>query len=55
MTLDYVGHFPFGEVREPQQRAIEFALEAYKSGKRFVVIEAGTGVNLTGDAYTCFD
>lgn len=44
MSLDYAGHFPFGEVREPQQRAIEFALEAYKSGKRFVVIEAGTGV-----------
>ena len=44
MSFDYAGHFPFGDVREPQQRAIEFALEAYKSGKRFVVCEAGTGV-----------
>jgi len=44
MSFEYSGHFPFGEVREPQKNAIDFALEAYASGKRFVVIEAGTGV-----------
>ena len=44
MSFEYAGHFPFGEIREPQQQAIDFALEAYESGKRFVVLEAGTGV-----------
>ena len=44
MSFEYTGHFPFGEVREPQKKAIDFALEAYASGKRFVVLEAGTGV-----------
>jgi ATP-dependent DNA helicase DinG len=42
--MSYEGHFPFGEIREPQKKAIEFALEAYAAGKRFVVLEAGTGV-----------
>jgi Rad3-related DNA helicase len=44
MEHNYTGHFPFDEIREPQKRAIEFAIEAYASGKRFVVCEAGTGV-----------
>jgi len=44
MEHNYTGHFPFDEIREPQKRAIEFAIEAYTSGKRFVVCEAGTGV-----------
>ena len=44
MEHNYTGHFPFDDIREPQRRAIEFAIEAYASGKRFVVCEAGTGV-----------
>jgi len=44
MSFEYTGHFPFGEVREPQKNAIDFALDAFSSGKRFVVLEAGTGV-----------
>lgn len=41
---DWLGHFPFSEIRNEQAEAINFALQAYKDGKRFVVIEAGTGV-----------
>lgn len=44
MNYDYASLFPFGEVREAQARAIDFALDAFTSGKRFVVLEAGTGV-----------
>ena len=40
----YLKHFPHDEIREPQVTAIDAALSAYKSGKRFVIIEAGTGV-----------
>lgn len=45
MSFDYAKHFPFGEIREAQSEAIEFALDAFLTkGKKFVVIEAGTGV-----------
>ena len=40
----YTGHFPFNKIRKAQSDAIEFAIKAFESGKRFVVIEAGTGV-----------
>jgi len=40
----YLKHFPHDEIRGPQVEAIDAALSAYKSGKRFVIIEAGTGV-----------
>lgn len=43
MSYDYASLFPFCEVREAQARAIDFALDAFTSGKRFVVLEAGTG------------
>jgi len=44
MNASYDGFFPFGEIRDPQKEAIEFAINAYSNGKRFVVLEAGTGV-----------
>jgi len=40
---DWSGHFPFNTIREEQEKAINFALNAYKSGKRFVICEVGTG------------
>jgi len=36
-------HFPFENIREEQEKAINFALDAYKSGKKFVICEIGTG------------
>jgi Rad3-related DNA helicase len=37
-------YFPFPGIRSEQEEAIEFALKAYKDGKKFVVLELGTGV-----------
>ena len=43
--LNYQQHFPYPEPREEQTKAIEFALDAFQNqDKRFVIIEAGTGV-----------
>ena len=42
---DYIKHFPYAKIRPEQEKAIDFALEALlKNDKRFVIIEAGTGV-----------
>jgi ATP-dependent DNA helicase DinG len=41
---DYISFFPFSKIRKEQKEAIEFAIDAYESGKRFVVLELGTGV-----------
>lgn len=43
--MEYDNLFPFPEPRPEQRQAIEFALDAFsKQGKRFVIIEAPTGV-----------
>lgn len=42
--IKYENHFPFGQIRDQQREAIEFALNEFESGKRFVIVEAGTGV-----------
>jgi len=45
MSFDYAKHFPFGEIRDAQKESIDFALSAFlNDGKKYVVIEAGTGV-----------
>jgi len=41
---DYKKYFPFEKIRKEQAEAIEFAIDAYESGKRHVVLELGTGV-----------
>jgi len=41
---DYACYFPFPKIRKEQAKAIEFAIDSYESGKRFVVLELGTGV-----------
>jgi ATP-dependent DNA helicase DinG len=41
---DLLQYFPFATIRSQQQEAIEFAINAFESGKRFVVLELGTGV-----------
>ena len=42
--ISYESFFPFGEIRDQQREAIEFALREFEGGKKFVIIEAGTGV-----------
>ena len=44
MSSDIKKYFPYKEVRDQQQQAIEFALSEISNGKKFIVIEAGTGV-----------
>ena len=44
MSNTYQKFFPYDQPREAQDKAIQFALDAFDNGKRFVVIEAGTGV-----------
>ncbi len=45
MNFEYKKHFPYKSVRDQQAEAIDFALsESINEGKRFIIIEAGTGV-----------
>jgi len=51
--MDISKHFPYPEIREQQQEAINFALKALlDDDKRFVIIEAGTGVGKSAVGYT---
>lgn len=51
--VDYKEYFPYPEIRESQTRAIEFALDAFlEQDKRFVIIEAGTGVGKSAIGFT---
>ena len=49
---DYARYFPFDSIRDEQKKAIEFALDAYESGKRYVLLEAGTGIGKSAIAIT---
>jgi ATP-dependent DNA helicase DinG len=49
---DYVPFFPFSKMRDEQRRAIEFALDAYESGKKYVVLELPTGVGKSATGLT---
>ncbi len=37
-------YFPFSAPREPQVRAINTTLESIINGKKYAIIEAGTGI-----------
>ena len=41
--MNYQPQFPYQTIRPEQKEAIEFTLESFKD-KRFVIVEAGTGV-----------
>ena len=40
----YDHYFPFSKIRKEQRIAIEYAIDAFESGKKYVVLELGTGV-----------
>ena len=44
MSTDLKKYFPYKQIRDQQQEAIDFALQQFAAGKKFVIIEAGTGV-----------
>lgn len=48
---DYLPYFPFDSIRDEQRQAIEFTLDAFlNQGKRFVILEMGTGCGKSGVA-----
>ena len=50
---DYERFFPFPTIRAEQRQAIEFALNAFlEDGKRFVVLEMGTGTGKSATGVT---
>lgn len=53
MTHNWKAFFPYKDTRQEQERAIDFALDAFiEQDKRFVVIEAGTGVGKSAIGFT---
>ncbi len=45
MQVSYKNYFPYASIRDEQTEAIEFALNSFlNNDKKFVIIEAGTGV-----------
>lgn len=53
MSFDIKRFFPFDTIREQQQDAIDFTLDAFlNKKKRFVVLELGTGVGKSAVALT---
>ena len=49
---DYLPYFPFTKIRKEQREAVEFAINAFESGKRFVILELGTGVGKSATGIT---
>lgn len=51
--MNYKNIFPYPEIRDQQKEAIDFSVDALsKSDKKFVIIEAGTGVGKSAIGYT---
>ena len=49
---DYEKYFPFDKIRKEQRDAIEFAIDAYESGKKYVLLEMGTGCGKSATGIT---
>jgi ATP-dependent DNA helicase DinG len=49
---NYDCFFPFSKIRPEQRKAIEFALDAFENGKRYVVLNMGTGCGKSATAVT---
>jgi ATP-dependent DNA helicase DinG len=41
---DWIGYFPYEKVRKEQSTIINFAINSFRAGKKYVIIEAGTGI-----------
>lgn len=49
---EYEKYFPFPSIRPEQKRAIEFALDSYEAGKKYVILELSTGVGKSATGIT---
>lgn len=52
MNCSWESFFPYDTPREDQTTAINSAIKYFESGKKFVIIEAGTGVGKSAIGYT---
>lgn len=50
--FNFSDYFPFGRYREYQKETIDKTIEAFESGKKYVVLEAPTGIGKSAIAYT---
>ena len=41
--LKYGSFFPYLKIRKEQEAAIQYCIDQFKEGKKYVVVEAGTG------------
>lgn len=48
----YQHFFPFSKIRIEQREAIEFAIDAFENGKKYVILELGTGVGKSATGVT---
>jgi len=49
---DWLEYFPYEHVRPGQEKAINAILEAFEEGKKFFILEAGTGIGKSAIAVT---
>lgn len=49
---EYEKYFPFQKIRDEQKNAIEFAIDSFESGKKYVVLNMGTGCGKSATAVT---
>lgn len=52
MNFEFDGYFPFDKYREYQRGIIDKTIGAFESGKKYVVLEAPTGIGKSVIAYT---
>jgi len=50
--FDWSGCFPYKEIRPGQKAAIDACIDAFESGKKYFILEAGTGVGKSAVAAT---
>lgn len=49
---DWIHYFPYDEPREDQVETINFAIDEFKNGKKYVIAELGTGCGKSGVGVT---
>ena len=49
---DWKAFFPFSEIRKEQEKAINFILNSFSSGKKYVIAQLGTGCGKSATGIT---
>ena len=48
----WINNFPYREPRDQQEKAINHVLQEFSKGKKYAIIECGTGVGKSAIGYT---